>query len=315
MSRIFLSHSPSDNAAAVALRDWLVSQGFDDLFLGLDPVRGILAGERWERALNEAVNRCEAVVLLISRAWLASTWCRKEMTLALRLNKPIFGVLIQEMTTGELPLELAGSRQIVQLARGTDHRMFRASLPDGREAHVTFSNSELTKLKVGLTKAGLDPRFFLWPPDALDRGGYLSTRLDGQIGYYKNAANRMIVPSRRLHGLEFVLALAAALTAIAAIGKWIPFDLAALTAVFTTLSGTIIAHLQASRYDELILSYRATANRLSNLRATLNPDATAADIAAIAEEIIGAETRSWQASWLKEDGKTSGSELIGANRM
>lgn len=144
------------------------------------------------------------------------------------------------------------------------------------------------------------------PRDAVDRDGYLTTRLDGQIGYYKKAADRMIVPSRRLHGLEFVLALAAALTAIAAIGKWIPFDMAALTAVFTTLSGTIIAHLQASRYDELILSYRATANRLSNLQATLNLHATAADIAAIAEEIIGAETRSWQACWLKEDSKPAG---------
>ena len=61
MSRIFISHSSTDNAPAIALRDWLVGEGWDDLFLDLDPERGIAAGERWERALNEAARRCEAV--------------------------------------------------------------------------------------------------------------------------------------------------------------------------------------------------------------------------------------------------------------
>ena len=41
MSRIFLSHSSLDNGSAVALRDWLVSEGWDDLFLDVDPERGI----------------------------------------------------------------------------------------------------------------------------------------------------------------------------------------------------------------------------------------------------------------------------------
>jgi hypothetical protein len=40
------------------------------LFLDLDPERGIVAGERWERALNDAARRCEAVLFLISKAWL-----------------------------------------------------------------------------------------------------------------------------------------------------------------------------------------------------------------------------------------------------
>ena len=61
MSRIFLSHSSKNNFEAIALRDWLAAQGWDDLFLDLDPERGIGAGERWERALNEAAMRCEAV--------------------------------------------------------------------------------------------------------------------------------------------------------------------------------------------------------------------------------------------------------------
>jgi hypothetical protein len=60
MSRIFLSHSSANNAEAVALCDWLNREGWNDVFLDIDPDRGIAAGERWERALNEAANRCEA---------------------------------------------------------------------------------------------------------------------------------------------------------------------------------------------------------------------------------------------------------------
>jgi hypothetical protein len=65
MARIFISHSSANNAEAVALRDWLAGEGWDDVFLDLDPERGIVAGERWERALNEAAKRCEAGLFLV----------------------------------------------------------------------------------------------------------------------------------------------------------------------------------------------------------------------------------------------------------
>jgi hypothetical protein len=79
VSRIFLSHSSVDNAQAIALRDWLVAEGWNDLFLDLDPEHGIAAGDRWERALNEAGSRCEVVLFLVSKAWLASRWCMNEL--------------------------------------------------------------------------------------------------------------------------------------------------------------------------------------------------------------------------------------------
>lgn len=165
MARIFLSHSSADNFSATALRDFLIAEGWDDLFLDLDPQRGIAAGERWERALNQAASRCETVLFLVSRAWLASRWCLKEFNLALRLNKRMFGVLIEEIPTSDLPSDLTASWQVVRLAGGTDHRMFRTILPSGREGHVTFSKAGLSSLKIGLTKAGLDARFFPWPPE------------------------------------------------------------------------------------------------------------------------------------------------------
>jgi hypothetical protein len=78
VARIFFSHSSDDNFAAIALRDWLASEGWNDVFLDLDPEHGIVAAERWERALHVAANRCEAVIFLISANWLKSGWCLKE---------------------------------------------------------------------------------------------------------------------------------------------------------------------------------------------------------------------------------------------
>jgi WD40 repeat protein len=165
MSRIFLSHSSKDNGSAVALREWLALQGWDDVFLDLDPQRGIAAGERWERALNQAALRCEAVLFLVSKAWLYSDWCLKEFNLAHRLNKRLFGLLIEDIPIRDLPATLTGTWQLVPLAMGRDHVMFRALLPGSQdEVHVTFSQEGLNRLRIGLERAGLDARFFAWPP-------------------------------------------------------------------------------------------------------------------------------------------------------
>ena len=165
MSAIFISHSSADNAEAIALRDWLVSEGWDDLFLDLDSDRGIAAGERWERALNEATRRCEAILFLVSRDWLSSAWCRKELHLANRLNKRLFGVLIEDLSVDDIPKDLASEWQLVRLASGRDHVMRRVLLPvTQQEVHVTFSAEGLRRLKHGLEQAGLDARYFSWPP-------------------------------------------------------------------------------------------------------------------------------------------------------
>lgn len=167
MPQIFISHSSLDNAAAIALRDWLVAEGWDKLFLDLDPDRGIAAGERWERALQEAARRCEAVIFLVSRNWLGSDWCLNELTLARRLNKRLFGVLIEEdLSIERLPRDVTSTWQLVHLAAGRDHRQFRVTMPvTGEEVHVTFSHEGLARLKSGLQRAGLHADYFAWPPE------------------------------------------------------------------------------------------------------------------------------------------------------
>ena len=166
-ARIFISHSSANNDAAVVLFDWLEREGWkDEIFLDVAPERGIAAGQRWERKLNEAADRCEVVLFLVSKAWLGSVWCRKELNLAHRLNKRLYGVLIEDIQIADLPQDLTGEWQIVRLASGRDHVMLHGTLPVTHDpVTVTFSAEGLKRLTHGLELAGLDPKYFAWPPE------------------------------------------------------------------------------------------------------------------------------------------------------
>ena len=67
MSRIFLSHSSRDNVEALALRDWLFGQGWNDVFVDVDPVRALVAADRWQTALGATIGRCRAMIFLLLR--------------------------------------------------------------------------------------------------------------------------------------------------------------------------------------------------------------------------------------------------------
>ena len=206
VSRIFVSHSSSNAAEAVCLRDWLAAEGWDDIFLDLDPEHGIAAGGALGAGLNEAVNCCEAVLFLVSRAWIDSRWCQREFNLAHKLNKRLFGLLIEPLDHADLPLDLTGTWQLTDLAAGHDTAFFQVKLPRTHdEVKIGFSQEGLTRLRAGLVKAGLDPRFFAWPPDTdPDRPPYRGLRAleaeDAGIFFGRNAP--ILEALDRLRGLR-----------------------------------------------------------------------------------------------------------------
>src|SRR5678815_2355138 len=112
MARIFLSHSSVDEREAVALNKWLKDNGWDDVFLDIDPQRGLVAGERWQEALRQAVDRCEAVVFIVSPAWAKSKWCLAEFLLAKSQQKQNFGVVLKHVPIRELPREMTSEWQL-----------------------------------------------------------------------------------------------------------------------------------------------------------------------------------------------------------
>ncbi|CAI8820069.1 dynein assembly factor with WDR repeat domains 1 [Pseudomonas sp. IT-194MI4] len=172
MSRIFLSHSHVDELEAIALKHWLAENGWDDVFLDVDPRRGLVAGERWQEALKRAADRCEAVVFIISPAWARSKWCLAEFLLAKSLNKRLFGVLFQDVAFDELPIEMTVEWQLCHLTgHGPTHEI--VYMHGEQSIKVAFLAEGLLRLKTGLYNAGLQADFFPWPPkDDSERAPY-----------------------------------------------------------------------------------------------------------------------------------------------
>jgi formylglycine-generating enzyme required for sulfatase activity len=164
MSRIFLSHSSANNAEAIAIRDWMAAQGWDDVFLDLDPERGLRAGERWQEGLKRAAERCEMVVFVISPVWAASKWCLAEFLLAKSLNKRVFATIVDPTPLSELPPEMTAEWQVTDLTTGARDYRAAVTLPGGKTADVAFGTEGLDRLRIGLVQAGLDPKHFAWPP-------------------------------------------------------------------------------------------------------------------------------------------------------
>jgi hypothetical protein len=122
------------------------------------------------------------------------------------LNKRLFGVLIENWPVGALPEDLANTWQIVRLAGGRDHIMLRAVLPiTHQEAHVHFSAEGLARLKHGLEEAGLDPKYFAWPPqNDPERSPYRGLRpLEAEdAGIFFGRVGPIVAALDRLRGLR-----------------------------------------------------------------------------------------------------------------
>jgi hypothetical protein len=157
VARLFISHSTTNNAAAIALCGWLAEQGFDDVFVEIDPDRGLVPGQRWQEAIKAAAHRCEAVLFLLSPAWLDSRWCQSEFRLAKTLDKRIFGLIIERVPFEQVPIEMAAEWQLCELVGEGRCRTFEVEV-FGKPAWITFREAGLDLLRRGLDRAGLDAR-------------------------------------------------------------------------------------------------------------------------------------------------------------
>ena len=100
MGLLFLSHSNVDDVAAEAVRDWLIAEGHDSIFLDHNALDGIVGGEGWEERLYTELRRCRALVTLLSPQWLESPWCAAEVSHAQALRKAIIPLQVTDIDKG-----------------------------------------------------------------------------------------------------------------------------------------------------------------------------------------------------------------------
>ena len=78
VARVFVSYAGADLALACEVHDWLVEAGHE-VFLDRHQQDGLIVGERWEQQLFERLRWADAVVCVVTSAYLASPWCTAEV--------------------------------------------------------------------------------------------------------------------------------------------------------------------------------------------------------------------------------------------
>jgi hypothetical protein len=145
------------------------------------------------------------------------------------------------------------------------------------------------------------------PPPPLTPDDYIRTRVEHQISdYYRPKARHYTVLARRLRILELAFGVAAAATAVLnstldttdAVTQVAPW-----AATLTSLGGVLAAHHAARRYEFLVDSYTATANRLHRRVERWRADGSPPDqdkwsrFVDDCEGMTAAENQSWVAKW------------------
>lgn len=146
------------------------------------------------------------------------------------------------------------------------------------------------------------------PSQATTRADYVRLRAEWQQKWYLDHAVKSSREARILRRYEFALALVATvLTALIGVSGKTPLpivknlsvDLVALTGVITTVSGAIVAYIEASRLDFLVTSYRAAARQLKELLAAVPEESATSDMWSAyvqkAENVVATENGAWMA--------------------
>ena len=88
MANVFISHAGADSAAAEQVRQWLEQDGHHS-YLDRHLVDGNLPGDEWEKRLFEELREADAVVCIVTEAYLGSVWCAAEIGAARALGSEL----------------------------------------------------------------------------------------------------------------------------------------------------------------------------------------------------------------------------------
>jgi hypothetical protein len=198
---------------------------------------------------------------------------------------------VQSWTNARAASEALKSEVYLHLARVTDGARF--------EEQVEAIDNDASGLIEH--RAGIEPAERSLPEvDGVD--SYVGKRVDGQIGYYEQSANRLRVRVTWVRRAEGALAVAAVV--LAALGGIVAEDaLAVWVPVVTTVTGAVAAHAAAERYEYLLVEYLRTAHALTRLRDRQGTARSLTDEELIrrAEGIMSAQNAAWLAKLASGD--------------
>ncbi len=99
MPKVFISHSNRDSEATLLIAEALRRAGYD-VWVDFENLRG---GADWLCEIQAGIERCDAVVTVLSKQSRSSVWVERECLYAFQLDKPLFTALIDNV---RLPLHL-----------------------------------------------------------------------------------------------------------------------------------------------------------------------------------------------------------------
>jgi hypothetical protein len=149
------------------------------------------------------------------------------------------------------------------------------------------------------------------PLEPMPPADYLARRVQQQAeAYYAPRAEAARRTAAGWRDVEFGLAFVTMVitTVLGVIPKemvaGVPFDFIALVSVLTTISGAIVSHVEASRFDFQVISYRVAARRLRELLANAPVDPAVPSTAwsvfvAQCESVIAEQNGTWSAKFGK----------------
>src|SRR4028119_300381 len=102
MTQVFLSYADADRATMEKIRSSLRRESITVWTNKTD----IQTGEAFEEAINRGIEQADNLVFLLSPDSVNSTYCQRELDLAVSLNKRIIPLLVQETDPNQVPIAL-----------------------------------------------------------------------------------------------------------------------------------------------------------------------------------------------------------------
>lgn len=156
MARVFVSYSAKDRALAGEVRRWLDDDSHE-VFLDQDPRDGIALGEQWRQRLHERLRWADAVICVVTSAYLASTWCSAEVAIAqsrgsrllpLRAEPEVTHPLLSDLQHTDLAPDPGAARAVLAEALRRVDAVGGSGWPDDRSPFPGLSPFDVTRHRV-----------------------------------------------------------------------------------------------------------------------------------------------------------------------